>query len=386
MLVLVAGVTALCSQAAPATSPYSIRWVPDSSNSNHVAVEVSGVDAANLQRLRSSTLTKAQWQKLLSVYADQGDLLADLNLPSMLGNYRVEAAKIRFEPQFPLEPGIRYRAVFRPGLLPNSIGSTNESLASIFRVQDRPVTTQTFVSAVYPSGDAVPENLLKFYLHFSAPMSRGHIYDHIHLIGETGREIELPFLQIDEELWNADMNRLTLFIDPGRIKRGVKPLEEIGPSLEAGKSYTLVLDREWRDGSGQLLKDSFKKQFRVDPPDRQPPDPSKWIISPPKPGTRGGLVLKFSKPMDHALAQRVIQIAHKNGALITGQTSLSNHERQWNFVPDQNWKHGLHQVVVARTLEDLAGNNIGKPFEVDLFDKVDRKLITSAVKLPFEVR
>ena len=386
MMVLVAGVTALCLQAAPAAAPYSIRWRPDSSDTNKVAVEVGGVTRAEMKLLEQSNWSQTQWQRLLSVYADQGDLLTDLRLPSMLGRYRINANAIRFEPRFALEPGLRYRAVFRPGLLPNSSTSTNESLASVFRVADRSVTTPTFVSQVYPSGDVVPENLLKFYLHFSAPMSRGRIYDHIHLINDAGREIELPFLQLDEELWNAGMTRLTLFIDPGRIKRGVKPLEEIGPSLEAGKSYTLVLDREWRDSAGQLLKETFRKTFRVDPPDREPPDPAKWIITPPKPNTRDALVLKFSKAMDHALARRVIQVAHDNGVLVTGQTSLSDHECQWSFVPDQNWKNGPYQLVVARTLEDLAGNNIGKPFEVDLFEKMDLKLITSAVMLPFEVR
>ena len=67
-------------------------------------------------------------------------------------------------------------------------------------------------------------------------MSRGHIYDHIRLLDAQGAPVELPFLEIDEELWNAEMTRLTLFIDPGRIKRGVKPLEEIGPSLVAGQT------------------------------------------------------------------------------------------------------------------------------------------------------
>jgi hypothetical protein len=65
------------------------------------------------------------------------------------------------------------------------------------------------------------------------------------------------------------MTRLTLFIDPGRIKRGVLPLEEVGPSLEAGKSYTLVIDREWIDGSGNPLQESFEKTFKVGPPDRR---------------------------------------------------------------------------------------------------------------------
>jgi hypothetical protein len=47
-----------------------------------------------------------------------------------------------------------------------------------------------------------------------------------------------------------DMTRLTLFIDPGRIKRGVAPLEEIGPALHAGKRYTLEIDSGWHDASG----------------------------------------------------------------------------------------------------------------------------------------
>jgi hypothetical protein len=80
-------------------------------------------------------------------------------------------------------------------------------------------------------------------------MSRGHSYDYIHLLDDTGKEVELPFLELDEELWDPAMKRLTLFIDPGRIKRGVRPLEEVGPSLQEGKRFTLVIDREWKDAT-----------------------------------------------------------------------------------------------------------------------------------------
>ena len=93
-------------------------------------------------------------------------------------------------------------------------------------------------------------------------MQRGNIYEHIHLCDSNGKPIELPFLEIDEELWDTTMTRLTLFIDPGRIKRGVLPLEEIGPSLEAGKRYTLVINREWKDGVGNRLKEEFQKKFK----------------------------------------------------------------------------------------------------------------------------
>ena len=242
------------------------------------------------------------------------------------------------------------------------------------------------VSQVYPSGDVLPENLLKFYLHFSAPMRGGHIYEHIHLRTEAGQDIELPFLELDEELWNPTMTRLTLFIDPGRIKREVKPLEEIGPALETGKRYTLAIDRQWEDAAGLSLKETFRKSFKVGPPDREPPDPRHWKLQSPQRGSTNPLVISFPESMDHALARRMIRVVTAPGELVPGQTMLTDLERRWSFTPAQPWNTGPHTVLVQTTIEDLAGNNIGKAFEVDLFDGVQRRLTNSTVRLPFEIK
>ena len=112
-------------------------------------------------------------------------------------------------------------------------------------------------------------------------MSRGGIYEHIRLLDASGKAIELPFLEIDEELWDPAMTRLTLFIDPGRIKRGVRPLEEIGPALEEGKAYTLVIDRAAGGRGGERAGGGVSQAFSVGPPDRDPPDPAKWKVTPP---------------------------------------------------------------------------------------------------------
>jgi hypothetical protein len=304
----------------------------------------------------------------------------------MLGVYRVQPDSLRFEPQFPLEPGVAYRAVFRPDQLPGARGSSDAPITSDFQLPPRNATPTTVVSHIYPSAGLLPENLLKFYVHFSAPMSRGRIYDHIHLRDEAGKEVELPFLEIDEELWDPAMTRLTLIIDPGRIKRGVLPLEEIGPALEEGKSYTLVIARECRDGAGNPLKENFQKVFKVGPPDREPPDHTRWRIQPPKSGARDALAVTFPEPMDHALAQRVISVITESGMVIEGKVELEDQERRWIFAPRHPWRAGRYQLIIQTTLEDLAGNNIGKPFEVDLFEGVQRRLAAATVKLPFEVR
>ena len=242
------------------------------------------------------------------------------------------------------------------------------------------------VSEVYPSSATLPENLLKFYLHFSAPMQRGHVYDHIRLLGEAGKPVELPFLELDEELWNPEMTRLTIFIDPGRIKREVRPLEEIGPALEAGKDYQLVIDSAWLDSRRAPLRETFRKSFRVGPPDRDPPDPARWKVSTPMAGTTGALTVTFPEPIDYALALRMIRVADHTGATVEGTPSLADHETRWTFTPKSPWQRGRHDLRIQKSIEDLAGNNIGKAFEVDLFERVERQFQDGVIALPFEVQ
>jgi len=370
--------------------PVSVQWRVDPANAEKAAVEVSGLSAASLEQLQKAGWELPQWQRLLSVFADTANAAGDQSLPPMAGSYRVQANVLRFEPQFPLEPGIQYRAVLHPDQLPGGNNLHPALITAVFQLPPRGATPGTVVSHVYPSADVLPENLLKFYVHFSAPMSRGRIYDHIHLVKdsgkESGKEVELPFLEIDEELWDPSLTRLTLFIDPGRIKRGVRPLEEIGPALEAGKSYRLVIGREWQDAAGKPLKEAFQKVFAVGPPDREPPDPARWKLESPSSGARGPLAIAFNKPMDHALAQRMISVADPSGQMVQGRAALADQERRWTFTPDGVWRAGRYQLVIQTTIEDLAGNNIGKPFDVDLFEGVQRKLTSPTVKLPFLVR
>ena len=361
-----------------------ISWHKDPNDTNRFTVEVSGINPTALKGLQQANWARAQWQQLLSIHTEQGELLNDVGLPAMIGNYTVGGSSIRFAPQFPLEPGVKYRASFYPAKLPAE-REAGRFVTAVFQLPSRTTNATTVVKQIYPSADTLPENLLKFYVHFSAPMRRGHIYDYIHLRNAAGHDVALPFLEIDEELWDPAMTRLTLFIDPGRIKRGVQPLEEIGPALERGKSFTLVIDREWPDANGALLKESFRKTFKVGPPDRTSIDITAWKIRAPKADARTPLTVTFSKPMDHALAQRVIRVADNSNGLVDGKIVLDDHERRWAFIPNQTWRAGSYALLVEKTIEDLAGNNIGKAFEVDLFEGVQRRFTNETVRLPFEV-
>lgn len=362
----------------------AIRWRADSSGPNHFVAEVTGLSSAAINHLKRVKWETSAWQKLFSVYTEQGDLFAEIAAPPMLGSYEFKSKTLRFIPRYPLEKGVRYRALFKPEHLPASDKLTKTVTAVFELPQSRSLPTTTVIQ-IYPSAEVLPENLLKFYIQFSASMSGGNIYQYIHLEGPDGKPVELPFLEINEELWDPPMRRLTLFIDPGRIKRGVLPLEEIGPALEEGKRYKLVIDKNWRDAAGIPLKDDYQKRFQAGPPDREAPDPATWKLRPPGSGTRHPLLITFPEPMDQALALRLISVTDEKGKRIAGQPVLSGREREWSFAPEKPWRRGTYLLAVQTTIEDLAGNNIGKTFEVDIFDRVDRRMTRSTVKLPFQV-
>lgn len=313
---------------------------------------------------------------MLSVHADQGSVLNDIGLPAVSGNYFVEGETLVFKPRFPFEPNVNYRAVVRSD--PNFVVTSQFKLPS----KSAPSTT---VKQVYPTLDRLPENILKFYIQFSGPMSGGRVYEHIALIDSSGKAIELPFLEIDEELWDPEMTRLTLFIDPGRIKRGVRPLEEIGPALETGKSFTLRISRNWRDANGNPLGADFEKRFSVAPPDREMPKTANWVITPPVAKSSEPLRVKFDEAIDHGMAARVLRVVDATGKKVHGEVTLSDDDQAWNFQPSQPWDAGNYSLVVPSIIEDLAGNTIAKPFDVDT-SKPAQPLTNSIVRLSFQAR
>ena len=303
------------------------------------------------------------WASVFAVYAGSGEV------PPMLGTYAVEDGQLVFRPRFPLNPGMHLRAVFR------GEETTFEVPAAA------PPAATTRVEAIYPSSGILPENALKFYIYFSAAMQRGGSYRHIALLHEDGSRVDAPFLELDQELWDPGQRRFTVLFDPGRIKRGLASLAEAGPALEAGRSYTLVVGREWRDERAAPLAAEFRKTFRVAPADRTPPDPATWRIQAPAANTRDPLIVTFPKPMDFALLQREITVEG-----IAGSVAVARGETEWLFTPGGSWSAGEHALIVRTALEDLAGNHILRAFDVDTFDPITPRLMAERLRVPFRIR
>jgi hypothetical protein len=113
-----------------------------------------------------------------------------------------------------------------------------------------------------------------------------------------------------------------VFFDPGRQKRGIAPIADMGRSLTEGKSYTLVVDAEWRDGNGLPLTQQFKRTFKVGPPDEHPLDPRTWKIAPPASATRAALTVAFPEPLDHGLLLRALGVLSPDGKPLPGTVTV----------------------------------------------------------------
>jgi hypothetical protein len=297
----------------------------------------------------------------------------------VFGKYRWENDQLIFESRFGASAGVTYRAVAR---FPGKSAAIATCEATIPKKDLKPSTK---VTIVYPTANELPENLLKFYVHFSAPMSTGEAYKHIALETSSGQKIVLPFLEIAEELWDKTNTRLTLLLDPGRIKRGLVPREEDGPILVAGQAYRFRVMADWPDAEGAPLVGEVVKEFKVIGQDTTQPAPLDWKIITPRAGGKDPIVIDLLEPLDHAIVARGIRVYDADGVEIEGGVALARQEREWRFTPDQIWRAGAYELRVDDVIEDLVGNNVTRPFELDRFDEV-KAPEEKKVRLKIEVK
>ena len=186
------------------------------------AILVTGLSMKEFEALQAAKWTQEQWTALLAVYVDRGAGKDRKDQTAMLGTYAVAKGMLRFEPRFPLCAAcIIALCSTQPNCRIAQGGKTNPlKLLFLYRNRRRPpllwnksIRHARICQKISP----------KFYLHFSAPMSRGEAYANIHLLDADGKPVEHAFLELEQELWDPAMKRFTLLIDPGRIKQGLKP-------------------------------------------------------------------------------------------------------------------------------------------------------------------
>lgn len=328
--------------------------------------------AFHVEHWRGSAPRDGGWPAVFVIRAG-----GDSNTPPLIGDYRVINNRLTFTPRFPPSDGVKLHAVFHPG-------AGRPDVTAEFGSEAKVVAPSTVVTALYPSAQTWPANTLKFYLQFSAPMARGEAYAHIHIRDAAGKLIEKPFVEIDQELWDPSGTRLTVLFDPGRIKRGLIDNEHSGPPLVEDRRVSLEVDPGWRDARGAPLKQGFGRVIDVGAPVRTPVTVKDWKIDTPA-SPRDDLIVTFPRPMDAALARHTLAV-RRDGKEIDGQVQLEADETVWRFTPASPWAPGHYQLHVDGVIEDVAGNRLGKVFDVDTKDPTEARDALPFADVAFDIR
>lgn len=348
----------------PATSEtsdgrFTLAVRVDSNDPTQITVVVTSTDAA-----------------FAEIDAPTADKLIELRAESaVLGSVeRVSDHELHFSPAFPLLAGSEVVARFDPTVAPAIDGTPLEHR---HRVPSPPAAPAPTVTSVYPTASVLPANHLKFYIVFSEPMQPGEIWTYFQLLDiDNKRPVPRPFRHT--ELWSRDNKTLTLWFHPGRVKQGVNLNVELGAILVEGRRYRLSISGDWPSARGTPLGNDVTREFTAGTADHGQPDLANWKVLVPAAGSQDPLVCQLGTPHDWALLHSDVAVETASGQPLTGSVSTSNHQATWNFTPRTPWKAGRYRLAVGSVLEDLAGNSIERPFEVDLTNKADVKRAATA--------
>ena len=96
--------------------------------------------------------------------------------------------------------------------------------------------------------------------------------------------------------------------------------------------------------------------------------------------------MEFSDSLDRSmLTGAAIAVEDAKSKPVVGEIVISNEEKSWSFVPNDSWQAGHYRCVIDEDLEDIAGNSIGRPFDVDVFEQTETN-VPRKIVLEFEVK
>jgi hypothetical protein len=308
------------------------------------------------------------------VQVHTGAAAADGGLPPMAGQLIRDGADLCFVPRFAFLAGTAY-----------TVTVEGVTVATLVRARPRR-TAATEVADIRPTAAEVPCNLLRLYVWFSARMSEGYAAGNVRLADDGGCTIPGALLPGEHELWDASRRRLTVLLDPARIKRGLAGHRKAGYPLRPGEPFRLVVDSGFHDAQGLPLRADAQRRYEVGGEERRHVDPASWVLTVPPAGTSEPVQVAFGRPLDHGLLARCLHVAGPGGELIHGTLQIGPGEQAWQLAPRRSWARGSHRLIVDPVLEDLAGNSVSRVFDRDLTRPKDEPRQARPVTIPFRPR
>lgn len=309
----------------------------------------------------------------LSVYKGE---LSESDIPTatpILGETITEKEHIRFIPLIPFTFNQKYTVVYN-----NVFDHFEIGLPKDYK--------RLSIEGIFPSAKKIPANVLKWYILFSKPISQTNPYDHIHFLNSSGDTISKAILHLENALISEDQKLLTVWIDPGRQKRGLIPNQQLGAVFEEGKEYSLIITQNIKDQEGIPLEQNKIHTFSIVGTDRKQPNIDSWKINVPNAGTTTELTLDLKESMDYGSSIHRIMVLNPDKKKVIGDLTLINNESIWVLKPDTPWTIGEYEIVIDSSIEDVAGNNLNRLFDSEIEDKTTQNTNKAFYYLTFSIK
>ena len=321
------------------------------------------LDGEILDRLEERIPGPEAWSRIVPVFTAREAKRSEGR--PVLGRYRREARhELTFSPGLPLVPGRSYTVRLRW----NGIAAFLEEPRLVrspvewrFRVPGAPPAKPPVGLSIEPAGGAIPVNLLRIHLGFDRPMRSESVEQHVRLVSSAGNEIPGVLVPVPGGLWDPTGRRLTLLLRPDR---GETRDASARPALRPGERVELVVSGSWPDRSGAPLGRTVRKGWVVTMPDRRAPDSRSWILRVPAVDGEDPLRVEFHDVLDAALLRRSLDVV-LGDEVVPGRWLVRNGGRAAAFLPARRWSSERYRLVVAGSLEDLAGHPVRGPRDLE---------------------
>jgi len=278
----------------------------------------------------------------------------------ILGKTTIAKERLSFYPWVPLQRETVYTAVW-------------EGQAQTFSISKEKEYVALQIEGIHPATDTVPSNLLKWYIKFSRPVNPSKIYEHISLVDASGNVVKRAVLPLETPLLSEDGRTLTLWMEPGRQKRDLGPNARLGEVMQPQKAYSLRVSPQLKDKNGLFLENAYQHNFKTGGPDRELPKIPQWELQLPISGKKDELRIEFGETLDYGSLHNSFSILTSNGKPVEGNFQYK--DRSVSFYPTVPWSAETYVLHYKKRIEDLAGNNLERPFDRDVDIPLEKPIL-----------
>ena len=209
----------------------------------------------------------------------------------------------------------------------------SEPVERVFQSHVSETKPITAVQQVYPSGETVPANLLRFYIQFSGLMERGRVWQYIQLLDRNDKPWTCPWNLTRSCGIGKDADSRSCSTPAGSNAVCCRAMRWV--ALVEGSAYT---SSSIPSGAMRTVSRCKARSRKHSECRRRPAraDLKTWRIQPPLVSSKDPLIVDFPAPLDYALLHRLLEVRSRIGT-VRGGITVDRHETQWRFVPYAAW-------------------------------------------------